>query len=106
MDSFSRCGIVVYSNFSSSIGSKLLQVGLVNVEPLAQAILPQRVGCNPMLENLATITNMNLEESHIVHLQAFLQTAVNDCFQVHLHVALILVYHLKLNQQFGQHLVH
>ena len=48
--------------------SKLLQVGLVNVEPLARAILPHRLACNPTLENLAVITNLNLQDYHIVHL--------------------------------------
>jgi hypothetical protein len=93
------------------IGSELLPVGLADVEPLVQAILPQRVACSLVLGNLATITNPNLEDSHIVHLQAFPQTATDGCFQVHSHVALIrihhcLVRHSILNRQLSQHLVH
>jgi hypothetical protein len=80
------------------------------VEPSAQAVLPRRVVCNPALENLAAITNPNLEDSHIVHLQAFPRTATNGCLQVHSHMAPILIHHcpirhLKLNQQLGQRLV-
>jgi hypothetical protein len=92
------------------INSELLQVGLVNVEPLAQVVLPRRVACNPTSGNLAVITNPNLEGSHIVHLRPFPQTAVDGCLQVHSHVALILIHHcllrhLKLNRQLGQCLV-
>ena len=93
------------------VGSELLQVDLADVEPLGHAVLPQRVACNPALENLAVITNLNLEDSHIVHLQALFQIAMDDCYQVHLQVSLILIYHcpvrhLKLNQQLGQSFVH
>jgi hypothetical protein len=89
---------------------ELLQVGLVNVEPLAQAILPQRLGCNPTSGNLAAIMNLNQEDSHIVHLQPFPRTAVDGCFYVHSYVALIPmqdcpVCHLKLNQQLSQRLI-
>jgi hypothetical protein len=48
--------------------SELLQVGLANVEPLAQAVLPLRLAYNPVSGNLAMITNPNLEDYHIVHL--------------------------------------
>jgi hypothetical protein len=94
-----------------SVGSELLQVGLADVEPLPQAVLPRRMGCNLALENLAAIMNPNLEDSHIVYLQAFPQTAVDGCLQVYLHVALILIHHcpvrhLKLNRQLSQRLVH
>jgi hypothetical protein len=92
------------------VGSKLLQVGLANVEPLAQAVLPRKVACNPTLGNLAVISNPNLEDSHIVHLRPFPRTAVDGCLQVHSHVALILIHHcpirhLKLNRQLGQRLI-
>jgi hypothetical protein len=42
--------------------SELLQVGLANVEPLAQAqaVLPRKLACNPASGNLAVITNPNL----------------------------------------------
>jgi hypothetical protein len=92
------------------VGSELLQVGLANVEPLSQAVLPRRVACNPALGNLAVVTNPNLEGSHIVHFRPFPRTTADDCLQVHSHVALILIHHcpirhLKLNQQLGQRLV-
>jgi hypothetical protein len=92
--------------------SELLQVGLANVEPLAQAqaVLPRRLACNPASGNLVVITNPNLEDYHIVHLRPFLRTAVDGCFWVHSHMALIpihhcLVHHLKLNRQLSQCLV-
>jgi hypothetical protein len=93
-----------------SVDSELLQVGLANVEPVPQVVLPRRLACNPALRNLAVITNPNLEDSHIVQLRPFSQTAVDGCLQVHLHVALILIHHclvrhLKLNRQLGQCLV-
>jgi hypothetical protein len=50
------------------VDSELLQVGLTNVEPLAYVVLPRRVAYNPASGNLAVITNLNLEGSHIVHL--------------------------------------
>jgi hypothetical protein len=80
------------------------------VEPLAQAVLPRRLVCNPTSGNLAVITNLNLEDYHIVHLRPFSRTAVDGCLRVHSHVALIPihhcpVHHLKLNQQLGQRLV-
>jgi hypothetical protein len=84
--------------------SELLQVGLVNVEPLAQAqaVLPRRLACNPALENLTVITNPNLEDYYIVHFRPFPRTAVDGCLRVHSHVALIPIHHcpvrhLKLN---------
>jgi hypothetical protein len=93
--------------------SELLQVGLTNVEPLAQAqaVLPRKLACNPASGNLAVITNPNLEDYHIVHLQPFPQTTVDGCLRVHSHVALILIHHcpvrhLKLNRQLSQRLVH
>jgi hypothetical protein len=91
--------------------SELLQVGLANVEPLAQAVLPRRLAYNPMSGNLAVITNPNLEDYHIVHLRPFPRIAVDGCLWIHLHVALIpihhcLVRHLKLNRQLSQRLVH
>jgi hypothetical protein len=92
--------------------SELLQVGLANVEPLAQAqaILPRKLACNPALENLAVIMNPNLEDYHIVHHRPFPRTAVDGCLLVHSHMALILIHHcpvrhLKLNRQLGQRLV-
>jgi hypothetical protein len=48
--------------------SELLQVGLANVELLAQAVLTRRLACNPASGNLAMITNPNMEDYHIVHL--------------------------------------
>ena len=73
------------------------------MEPLAQVVLPSRLAYNPGSENLAMITNLNLEDYHIVYLQPFSQTVVNGCLWVHLHVALIPIHHclgrhLKLNQ--------
>jgi hypothetical protein len=92
--------------------SELLQVGLANVEPLAQAqvVLPPKLAYNPTSGNLAVITNPNLEDYHIVHLRPFPRTAVDGCLRVHSHMALIpiqncLVRHLKLNRQLGQCLV-
>jgi hypothetical protein len=91
--------------------SELLQVGLANVEPLAQAVLPRRLAYNPVSGNFAVITNPNLEDYHIVHLQPFSRTAVDGYIRVHSHVALIPIHHcpirhLKLNQQLGQSLIH
>jgi hypothetical protein len=90
--------------------SELLQAGLMNVEPLAQVVLPRRLACNPASRNLAVITNPNLEDYHIVHLRPFPRTTVDGCLRVHSQVALIpihhcLVCHLKLNRQLGQRLV-
>jgi hypothetical protein len=51
-----------------SVDSELLQVGLANVEPLAQVVLPRKGACNLASGNLAVIRNQNLEGSHIVHL--------------------------------------
>jgi hypothetical protein len=92
--------------------SKLLQVGLANVEPLAQAqaILPRKLACNLVSGNLAVIRNPNLEGYHIVHLRPFPRTAVDGCLLVHSHMALIPihhcpVHHLKLNRQLGQRLI-
>jgi hypothetical protein len=50
--------------------SELLQVGLADMEPLAQAqaVLPRKLVCNPTSGNLGVITNPNLEDYHIVHL--------------------------------------
>ena len=57
------------------------------------------------------ITNSNLEDYHIVHLQPFSQTAVDGCLRVHSHMALIPIHyypirHIKLNRQLGQRFVH
>jgi hypothetical protein len=92
--------------------SELLQVGLANVEPLAQAqaVLPRKLAYNPALGNLAVITNPNLEDYYIVHLRLFPRTTVDGCLLVHSHMALIPichcpVRHLKLNRQLSQRLV-
>jgi hypothetical protein len=61
------------------VDSELLQVGLANVEPLAQAVLPRKVACNPTSGISVVIMNPNLEGSHIVHLRPFPQTAVDGC---------------------------
>jgi hypothetical protein len=71
------------------VGLELLQIGLANVKPLLQAVLPRRVAYNPTLGNLAVIRNPNLEDSHIVHLQPFPQIAADGCLQIHSKVVIL-----------------
>jgi hypothetical protein len=92
--------------------SELLQVGLANVEPLAQAeaVLPRKLAFNPASGNLAVITNPNLEDYHIVYLQPFPRTAVDGCLRVHSHMPLFPIHHcpvrhLKVNRQLNQRLI-
>jgi hypothetical protein len=79
------------------VGSELLQATLTDEVKTAHAILPWRVACNPTLGNLAMIRNSNLEDSHIVHLQAFLQTAAYGYLQVHSYMALIWIHHYPIH---------